>query len=87
MTYVGFHPSMDPKKRMTRMFARRAMKHPIETMTDYSMRWRTMHMDAEMRAHGRFLVPDDAGDDGWPDRVVAYGATTREPLVVFYRTP
>lgn len=86
MTYVGFHPDLDPKKLSVRLFARKARKRPVETMTDYSMKWRIMHPQAEMQAHGRVLIPSlENRADEFPDRVVAYGATTRNPLVVFYR--
>jgi len=81
MPYVGFHPEANPCKKHSR---------PLETMTDAQMRWRLIHPEAETSAHGRVLLADLSSAEqglGLPDRVVAYGATTRIPLVVFYRLP
>lgn len=88
MPYVGFSPVNDPGLRKALKGHKRTRKRVSEVIPAGSMRWRLEHPCAEELTTGRRLVPDKPPEDWHPPlRVVAYGVTTRLPLMVYYLCP
>jgi hypothetical protein len=93
MPYVGFHPDIDPGHERAVKGGRKLRKWVVEVIPDHSMLARISNTYGEYLAHGRYLIgswntePEDMLNPPPPDRVIAYGWTTRKPLVVYYRTP
>ena len=90
MPYVGFHPDVDPGYERALKGGRRMARRVTEVVPEWSLHYRWANPVAEHHATGTILLPSDRRDwdpDNPPERVVRYGATTRIPLVVYYRLP
>jgi len=95
--YAGFPAFNAPGIEKARKGSTKIRQQATEYIPEWSMAWRVGDPHAEAVAHGRRLVAfytsnDRPGFPPWPENVnapkpdviVAYGLTTRQPLVTYY---